>query len=747
MPSKNTKKTSKISNVSNTPETNVTEQHITETLVKNFMPYAMSVIISRAIPEIDGFKPSHRKLLYTMYKMGLLKGGRMKSNDVVGQTMRLNPHGDGSIYETMVRLTKGYEALIHPFIDSKGNFGKVYSRDMAYAASRYTEVKLDAVCEEIFFDIDKNAVDFIDNYNGTMQEPVLFPTTFPNILVTANQGIAVGMASSMCSFNLREVVDATIAYMKDSGTNLSDCLPAPDFSTGGELIYNKVEMEKIYETGRGSFKLRAKYTFDKKNSCIEITEIPYTTTAEAIIDKVITLVKGGKLKEVSDIRDETGLMGLKIAIDIKKSADPDRLMQKLYSMTALSDSFSCNFNLLIDGRPQTLGIKGILNNWLVFRKSCIKRQVAFDLEKSKEKLHLLVGLTKILVDIDKAIAIIRNTDEDSKVIPNLMKGFDIDKLQADYIAEIRLRNLNKEYLLNRISEKEKLENQIEELESILESDKKISQIIVAQLKSVSKKHGKDRRTEIVYEEEIEQVTEEVFIDDYSLKLFFTRQNYFKKIPLVSLRSASEQNVKEDDEILQEIEITNKSDLLFFSNRHNVYKAKTYEIPDCKASSLGDYLPNLLDLEDGEQIVFMSATTDYSGYVIFAFDNGKIAKIQMDSYQTKMNRKKLLSAYSSKARLVFADYIPEDRDYIAVRDFDKASLFSTALIGANQSKNSSGVQVYTLKKNSRLTALKPVDKFVSADAEYYRINKIPSTGHFLKEDDRRANGINGQIKLF
>jgi len=742
MPSKNTTKSSNTA-----PESNVIEQHITETLETNFMPYAMSVIISRAIPEIDGFKPSHRKLLYTMYKMGLLKGGRMKSNDVVGQTMRLNPHGDGSIYETMVRLTKGYEALIHPFIDSKGNFGKVYSRDMAYAASRYTEVKLDPLCEEVFFDIDKNSVDFIDNYNGTMKEPVLFPTTFPNILVTPNQGIAVGMASSMCSFNLMEVVNTTIAYMKDQNINLPEYLLAPDFSTGGELIYNKTEMDKIYETGRGSFKLRSKYTFDKKNSCIEITEIPYTTTAEAIIDKVIALVKGGKLKEINDIRDETGLMGLKIAIDIKKSADADRLMQKLYNMTTLSDSFSCNFNLLIDGRPQTLGIKSILDNWLIFRKSCIKRQVAFDLESYKEKLHLLVGLTKILVDIDKAIAIIRNTEEDSKVIPNLMSGFDIDKPQADYIAEIRLRNLNKEYLLNRVSEKEKLEKQIEELVATLESDKKISQIIINQLKNVSKKHGKDRLSEIVHESELEPVAEEAFIDDYSLKIFLTRQNYFKKIPLTSLRSASEQNVKEDDEILQEIDTSNKSELLFFSNAHNVYKLKTYEVPDCKASVLGEFLPNLLGLEEGEQIVFMAATTDYSGYIIFAFDNGKIAKVQMDSYQTKMNRKKLLSAYSSKAALVFADYILEEGDYIAIRDSDKASLFSTALIGANQSKNSSGVQVYTLKKNSALTTLKPVEKFVSSDAEYYRISKIPSTGHFLKEDDRKANGLSGQIKLF
>jgi len=723
------------------------EQHITDTLEKNYMPYTMSVIVSRAIPEIDGFKPSHRKLLFTMYKMGLLKGGRMKSNDVVGQTMRLNPHGDGAIYETMVRLTKGYESLLHPFIDSKGNFGKVYSRDMAYAASRYTEVKLDPICEEIFFDIDKNAVDFIDNYNGTMQEPTLFPTTFPNVLVTPNLGIAVGMASSVCSFNLREVAEATIAYMKNNDVDLLDYLPAPDFSTGGELIYNKSDMEKIYETGRGSFKLRAKYTFDKKNSCIEITEIPYTTTAEAIIDKVITFVKAGKRREINDIRDETGLHGLKIAIDVKKSTNPELLMQKLYNMTTLSDSFSCNFNLLINGRPQTLGIKGILDSWLTFRKGCIKRQVAFDLEKTKERLHLLLGLAKIMVDIDKAIAIIRSTEEDAKVIPNLMSGFDIDKLQADYIAEIRLRNLNKEYLLNKVNEKEKLEELIKELESTLESDKKISQIIVTQLKAVSKKYGRDRRTVIMPDSEIEQISEESFIEDYSLKIFLTRQNYFKKISLISLRSAGEQNIKEDDEILQSIETTNKSDLLFFSDKHNVYKAKTYELPDSKASSLGDFLPNLLGLEDGEQIVFCAATTDYKGYIIFAFENGKIAKVTMESYQTKMNRKKLINAYSTKAKLIYADYIAYDSDYVAIRDADKASLFSTSLISANQTKSSSGIQVYTLKKNSKVSQIMPLDKFVSHDAEYYRTQKVPSTGHFLRDDDRKANGISGQIKLF
>jgi len=726
---------------------NIIEQNITDTLETNFMPYAMSVIISRAIPEIDGFKPSHRKLLYTMYKMGLLKGGRMKSNDVVGQTMRLNPHGDGAIYETMVRLTKGYEALLQPFIDSKGNFGKVYSRDMAYAASRYTEVKLAQICEEIFYDIDKDSVDFVDNYNGTMKEPVLFPTTFPNVLVTSNQGIAVGMASSMCSFNLKEVIDTTIAYIKNPEVDITKTLLAPDFSTGAQLIFNKAEMDKIYETGRGGFKLRAKYSFDKKNSCIEITEIPYTTTAEAIIDKVIALVKGGKIREINDIRDETGLHGLKIAIDVKRSTNPELLMQKLYNMTTLSDSFSCNFNLLIDGRPLTLGIKAILENWLIFRRKCIKRQVSYDLEKSKEKLHLLIGLAKILVDIDKAIAIIRQTDEDSMVIPNLMSGFEIDKPQADYIAEIRLRNLNKEYLLNKVNEKDKLEKEIAELESILESEKKINNIIISQLKDVSKRYGKDRLTEIVPDHEIEQIPEDVFIDDYSLKIFMTKHNYFKKISLVSLRSAAEQNVKEDDEIVQEIDTTNKSDLLFFSNKQNVYKAKTYELPDCKASSLGEFLPNLLDLEDDEQIIFTATTTDYKGYIIFAFDNGKVAKITMESYQTKVNRKKLINAYSSKAKLIFADYILDDADYMAIRDTDKAALFSTALINPIQAKNSAGVQVYNLKKNSLVSTILPKESFAGEDCEYYRTFKIPSGGHFLKENDKIANSISGQMKLF
>lgn len=725
---------------------NIIEQNITYTLESNYMPYAMSVIVSRAIPEIDGFKPSHRKLLYTMYKMGLLKGNRRKSADVVGQTMQLNPHGDGAIYETMVRLTRAYEALLYPFVDSKGSFGKVYSRDMAYAASRYTEVKLSEICTEIFKDIDKNPVDFIDNYNGTLKEPVLFPTTFPNVLVTPNQGIAVGMASNISSFNLTEVCNATIEYIKDKTIDLKKYLLGPDFSTGGQLLYNENEINKVYETGRGSFKVRAKYKYDKKNSCIDIYEIPYTTTIEAILDKVFALVKSGKIKEITAARDETDLKGMKLTLDIKRSADPELLMHKLFAMTPLTDSFSCNFNILINGKPKCIGIKEILDEWLIFRINCIKRQTSYDIEKNKEKLHLLNALSKILVDIDKAIAIIRNTEEDSKVIPNLMNGFSIDKLQADYIADIRLRNLNKEYLLNRISEKEKLEDEIKKLEDLLENEKKIQQLIISELKSIAKKYGSERKTEIIYEDDIPEISEDALIEDYPLKIFLTRQNYFKKIPLTSLRSASEHKFKEDDRMLQEIETSNKADILFFSTLGNVYKSKIYELPDCKASALGDYLPNLLAMEENEQIIFIACTYDYLGYLIFAFENGKIAKINMESYQTKVNRKKLINAYSVKSRLVFADYILEDRDYIGVRDIDKATLFSSSLISPKQTKNSAGIQVYKLKKNSILSLVMPKESFSTDDVEYYRTSSIPSTGHFIREIDKKNNNLDNQLNL-
>ncbi|HQA57655.1 MAG TPA: DNA topoisomerase (ATP-hydrolyzing) subunit A, partial [Acetivibrio sp.] len=619
---------------------NMVEQKIVETLEKNYMPYAMSVIVSRAIPEIDGLKPSHRKLLYTMYKMGLLTGEKTKSANVVGQTMKLNPHGDMAIYETLVRLTRGNNALLHPYVDSKGNFGKQYSRDMKYAAPRYTEVKLDKICEELFRDIDKNTVEFVDNYDGTLKEPVLLPCTFPSILVNANQGIAVGMASNICSFNLVEVCKTTIEYIKNEDADILEHLKAPDFPTGGQLIFNEKDMREIYETGRGSFKVRAKYRYDRKNSCIEIFEIPYTTSSEAIIDAIVELVKSNKIKDIVDVRDETDLNGLKIALDIKKSTDPDALMNKLYKLTPLQDTFSCNFNILVNGRPRVMGIKNILSEWIAFRVDCIKRQTLFDIDKKSDKLHLLLGLKKILLDIDKAVSIIRNTEEEALVVPNLMKGFDIDQVQAEFIAEIKLRNLNKEYIINRISEIENLQKEIAELKDLHGSEKKIKKVIIKQLEDVAKKFGQPRRTEIIHEEHVEEITSDHLIEDYNLKLFLTKHNYLKKIPLTSLRNSPEHKLKDDDFIMQEIETHNKADLLLFSNKQTVYKLKIFEIEDCKASSLGEYLANLLELENGEEIIYMAATDDYKGYMIFAYENGKVAKIDMGSYATKTNRRKL-----------------------------------------------------------------------------------------------------------
>ncbi|MEA4816552.1 MAG: DNA topoisomerase (ATP-hydrolyzing) subunit A [Lachnospiraceae bacterium] len=730
-----------------TKEAEIKEQILTDTLELNYMPYAMSVIISRAIPEIDGFKPSHRKLLYTMYKMGLLSGGRTKSSNVVGQTMKLNPHGDAAIYETLVRLTEGNSSLILPFVDSKGNFGKAYSRDMAYAAPRYTEVKLSPVCAEIFKDIDKNTVEFVDNYDSTMKEPILLPTTFPNILVNPNQGIAVGMASSFASFNLAEMCETAVAYIKNNDIDLMDYIKAPDFPTGGEILYDENEMKAIYETGRGSFKVRSRYKYDEKNSCIDIYEIPYTTTVEAIIDKIIVLVKSGKLKEINDIRDETDLNGLKITIDIRKSAKPHLLMQKLFSMTPLCDSFSCNFNLLIDGRPKVLGIKEILYEWSRFRVASIKRMTAFDIEKKSEKLHLLMGLSKILLDIDKAIRIIRNTENEKDVVPNLMSGFAIDEAQAEYIAEIKLRNINKEYILKRIDETDELKGEIEELKAILGSETKIKNIVCSQLKAVSKKYAKPRQTEIVLKSEEEKPDDMELIDDYALKLFLTDENYIKKIPLVSMRSAGEHKLKENDRIICEKDTSNRADILFFSNMQNVYKLKASEINDCKASSLGEYLPNILSMEEGEKIVYVVATLDYSGYMLFAFENGKAAKIKIESYATKANRKKLINAYSAKSSLVFALDIPEDTDIILIRDTDKATLINTALVPLALTKNASGVQVYTLKKKSKVSMAIPKEEFVSSNVEYYRSNKIPSAGHFISDDDKARNSIPMQLNLF
>jgi len=719
---------------------NLIEQQITDTLERNYMPYAMSVIISRAIPEIDGFKPSHRKLLYTMYKMGLLTGNRTKSANIVGQTMKLNPHGDMAIYETMVRLTKGNDALLHPFIDSKGNFGKQYSRNMAFAAPRYTEAKLDKICNEIFKDIDKNTVDFTDNYDGTMKEPVLLPTTFPNILVNPNQGIAVGMASNICSFNLEEVCETTIAFLKDEHVDITKTLKAPDFPGGGQLIYNEKDIREIYSTGRGSIKLRARYKYDKKNSCIEIYEIPYTTTVEAIIDKVIELVKQGKIRDITDIRDETDLSGLKIALDIKKNTDPDKLMYKLFKMTPLQDSFSCNFNILINGVPRVLGVKEILHEWTLFRINCIKRQLVFDIDKKSDKLHLLKGLKKILLDIDKAIKIIRGTEQDSEVVPNLMKGFDIDELQAEFIAEIKLRNLNKEYILKRTEEIDSLEKEIEDLQATLKDESRIKKIIIKELKEVVKKYGQPRRTEIIYEENMEEIAEEHFIEDYNLKIFLTDQNYLKKISLVSLRGSAEHKLKEEDSIIQEIDTSNKSDLLLFSNKQAVYKVKVYEINDCKASSLGEYLPNLLELDSDEKIIYITATDDYKGYMLFGFENGKVAKIDMSSYATKTNRRKLANAYSDVSRLVYVGWIPEDVELVAFSSINKVLIFNTSNINPKTTRNSQGVQVLRGKKGSTMIKIKRIDEVQFTDLDYYRTKNIPATGCYLKPEDNPENQI-------
>ena len=716
------------------PENHIIEQPITSALELNYMPYAMSVIVSRAIPEIDGFKPAHRKLLYTMYKMGLLSqsggGRRIKSADIVGQTMRLNPHGDGPIYETMVRLTRGNDALIHPFIDSKGNFGKQFSRDMAYAASRYTEAKLDDICLEIFRDIDKNVVDMVDNYNATMLEPVLLPTTYPNLLVTPNQGIAVGMASTVCSFNLKEVCETTIKWLKNPSHDISKTLLAPDFSTGGELIFNSEEMAQIYETGRGSFKVRARYRYDENNSCIEVFEIPYTTTIEAIIDKIVALVKAGKIRDITDVRDETDLQGLKIAIDIKKTTNVEHLMHRLYQLTPLRESFNCNFNFLIDGRPRVMGITEILQEWTAFRTGCIKRQLTYDIAKKSDKLHLLEGLAKIILDIDKAIKIIRETPKESEVIANLMKGFGITKPQSEFIAEIKLRHLNREYLQNRIDERKSLEAELAELKSIHGSDEKIRDLISSQLKEISKKYGSPRRTEIVAAEEAPVLPEETFIDDYNLKIFLTGQNYIKKVSLISLRSADTQYLKDDDFIAQELEASNRDELMLFTDRHNVYKTKIHELPDCKASALGEYLTNLLGMDAGERVLYLTVAKDYGGFMIFGFANGKVAKIKLDAYATKTNRKKLVNAYSDKSPLVDMYYASDEIDLYLRRGTDKAMVINSALVPLNTSKSSGGVSVFSLRKNTQLAEMRPVTD--SDDADYYRTDKIPTAGHFLQK---------------
>ena len=719
------------------------EQKITDTLRENYMPYAMSVIISRAIPEIDGFKPSHRKLLYTMYKMNLLTSGTTKSANVVGSTMKLNPHGDGAIYETMVRLTRGNDALLHPFIESKGNFAKHYSRDMAYAASRYTEVKLAPVCKELFGDIDKNTVDFQDNYDGTLKEPVLLPVSFPNILVSPNQGIAVGMASNICSFNLKEVCDTTIAYLKSENCDLFKTLLAPDFSTGGQIIYNEDALKQIYDTGKGSIKIRSKWRYDKKNSCIEVYEIPYSTTSEAIIDKIIELIKAGKLKEINDLRDETDLKGLKITIDIKRNADPEMLMNKLFKTTPLEDSFSCNFNILTGNTPKVMGIKEILKCWTDFRKQCVIRKTKFDINKLTHKLHLLEGLKKILLDIDKAIKIIRNTEKDEDVVPNLMKGFDIDEIQANYVAEIKLRNLNKEYILNRISDIDNLNDELDRLDNIIRDEKEVVKIIISELKEISKKYGADRRTEIISSDEIVEIEPDEQIEDYNLKVFFTRDNFLKKISAVSLRSAGTQKLKDGDSIVCEWEATNKSDIILISDKCNAYKAKLYEIADCKASDWGHFVPNIIKMDPGEKIVYALTTLDYSGDLLFMFDNGKGAKVSLKSYETKTNRKKLINAYTDKLNLVGIKYVAEDTDMVIYSSLDKVLVFNTGLMQTKTTKNTQGVTIMNMKKKSTVARIEYLKDTELANPDYYKTKNIPASGYYLKDEDNPT----GQTSLF
>ena len=713
----------------------VLEQPITETLETNYMPYAMSVIVSRAIPEIDGFKPSHRKLLYTMFKMGLLTGARTKSANIVGQTMRLNPHGDSAIYETMVRLSAGYEALLTPFVDSKGNFGKVYSRDMSYAASRYTEAKLSAICAEVFKDIDKDNVDFVDNYDGSMKEPTLLPTAFPNVLVSANSGIAVGMASQICGFNLNEVCQTTINYIRDPEFDIMSTLPAPDFPTGGEIIYDRAEMEEIYRTGRGSFRVRAKWRHLEKENIIEIYEIPYTTTSEAIIDKVAELIKTGKVREISDMRDETDLSGLRLAIDLKRGTDPEKLMQKLFKLTTLQDSFPCNFNILVAGSPRVMGVREILDEWTAWRTESIRRRVYFDLQKKQEKLHLLKGLARILLDIDKAIEIIRNTELEADVVPNLMMGFGIDKVQAEYVAEIKLRNINREYILKRTAETEALEDEIEELESTLNNRRKIRSIIINELTAINKKYSAPRKTGIVYASEVEEYTEEQQVEDYPVTLFLSREGYFKKITAQSLRMSSEQKYKDGDELNISFESSNRRELLIVTDKQQIYKARVSDFDDCKASVLGTYLPTKLGMDDGESVVTMIDPGDYRANILFAFANGKIARVEMSAYETKTNRKKLVNAYSDKSPLVSVLVLTEETDVVCVSSDDRALMFNTSLLQPKTSRATQGVGVMTLKPRRELVCAVPAAESGILNAARYRVRSLPAAGALLKGEDK------------
>ena len=712
----------------------VVDQPITVTLDENYMPYAMSVIVSRAIPEIDGFKPAHRKLLYTMYKMGLLTGSRTKSANIVGQTMRLNPHGDAAIYETMVRLSKGNEALLHPFVDSKGNFGKVYSRDMAYAASRYTEAKLAPICAELFRDLDCDAVDFVDNYDNTMKEPSLLPTTFPNVLVSANQGIAVGMASQICGFNLGEVCDTTIAYLKNPAHDIASTLLAPDFPTGGQILCDGDELREIYRTGRGGVKVRSRYRYDKKENLIEVYEIPYSTSIEAILDKVAELVKAGKVKEINDMRDESDLSGLKLAIDLKRGVDPDKLMAKLFRLTPLQDTVSCNFNILIAGQPRVLGVDGILEEWTAWRTECVKRRVYFILQKKQDKLHLLQGLKRILLDIDKAIRTIRETEEEAEVIPNLMIAFGIDQVQAEYVAEIKLRNINKEYILKRVAETASLADEIADLEDTLAKPARIRRIIIDELTEVRKKYAVPRRTEIVYGHELPEEPEEEPVDDYPVHLFLSREGYFKKITPQSLRMSGEQKFKEGDALRQSVETTKAAELLFFTDRRQVYKTRASEFGETKASALGDYLPARLGMDEGENVIYLALAGDYSGFMLFLFENGKAAKVPLSAYATTSNRRRLTGAYSDKAPLTAMLALREDTELALYTSEPRCLLMHTASLTPKATRSTQGVAVMTIKPKYRLERAVPAAETGITNPARYRTRTLPAAGALLKAED-------------
>ena len=713
----------------------VVEQPIVSTIRENFMPYAMSVILSRAIPEIDGFKPSHRKLLYTMYKMGLLKGSRTKSANIVGATMKLNPHGDAAIYDTMVRLSRGYEALLHPYVDSKGNFGKFYSRDMAWAASRYTEAKLAPICAELFNDIDKDTVDFVDNYDNTMKEPTLLPARFPSVLVNTNTGIAVGMASNICSFNLKEICETTAALIRDPNHDIKSTLPAPDFIGGCQILYDEKVIEQVYETGRGSIRLRARYNYDKSQNCIDILSIPSTTTSEVIIEKIIDLVKQGRIKEIADIRDETGLDGLKITIDLKRNVNPDILMAKLFKLTTLEDSYACNFNVLIGGVPMVLGVKGLLNEWIAFRMECVRRRTYFDRTKKAERLHLLEGLAKILLDIDKAIKIIRETDEEIEVVPNLMIGFGIDKTQAEYVAEIKLRHLNREYILKRTQDIEQLEKEIAELDDILKSKARIKTIIVRELKAIAAQYGEPRRSIIIYEDTVQYVEEAAAVPDYACTFFFTKEGYFKKITPQSLRMSGAHKLKDGDEIMQEIELSNNCDLLFFTDKAQVYKAKASDFSDTKTSVLGDYVAAKLGMDEGENAVYLVATKDYKGLLLFAFENGKAAKVPLEAYATKTNRKKLTGAYSDKAPMTAMLWLDEDREVLFSASSGRMLLIHTGVLALKATRTTQGVAVMKLKKGQQLIGVKAYAEGTFVKPQRYRTRSLPGLGALPTGEDK------------